>query len=113
MFKPQRSFIHDHDQSRQKFIRTMPQRISFTPRYENLFYGYCFYCTNFGHKVAGCRDYKRNVQARIAYVTARNIKCYKCHNYGHIASDCRSMIDTSMKENIDIRYKNVWIRKQE
>jgi hypothetical protein len=91
----------------------MPKRRSFTPRYANLFYGNCFYCTNFGHKVADCRDYKRNVQARSAYVVARNIECYKCHNYGHIASDCRSMIDTSMKENIDIRYKKVWIRKQE
>ena len=48
MFKTQRSFNHDHDQSRQKFRRTTPQRISFTPRYENLFYGHCFYCTNFG-----------------------------------------------------------------
>jgi hypothetical protein len=113
MFKPQRSFNHDHDQSRKKFRRTTPQRRSFTPRYANLFYGHCFYCTNFGHKVADCRDYKRNVQARSAYVVARNIECYKCHNYGHIASDCRSMIDTSMKENIDIRYKKVWIRKQE
>jgi hypothetical protein len=113
MFKPQRSFNHDHDQSRKKFRRTTPQRRSFTPRYANLFYGHCFYCTNFGHKVADCRDYKRNVQARSAYVVARNIECYKCHNYGHIASDCRSMIDTSMKENTDIRYKKVWIRKQE
>jgi hypothetical protein len=113
MFKPQRSFNHDHDQSRKKFRRTMPQRRSFTPRYANLFYGNCFYCTNFGHKVADCRDYKRNVQARSAYVVARNIECYKCHNYGHIANDCRSMIDTSMKENIDIIYKKVWIRKQE
>jgi septal ring factor EnvC (AmiA/AmiB activator) len=112
MFKPQKSF-NDHDQSKKKFRRTTPQRRSFTPRYENLFYGHCFYCTNFGHKVADCRDYKRNVQADRAYVVTRNIECYKCHNYGHIASDCRSMIDTSMKDNTDIRYKKVWIRKQE
>ena len=58
-------------------------------------------------------DYKRNVQAISAYVAACNIECYKCHNYGHIASHCKSMIDTSMKENIDIRYKKVWIRKHE
>jgi hypothetical protein len=89
----------------------MPQRRSFTPGYANLFYGHCFYCTKFGHKVADCRDYKRNVQARIACVIAHNIECYKCHNYGHIASDCRSMIDTSMKYNADIIYKKVWIRK--
>ena len=62
MFKPQRSFNHDHDQSRQKFRRTMPQRRSFTPMYANLFYGNCFYCINFGHKVEDCRDYKRNVK---------------------------------------------------
>ncbi|MCZ2221977.1 hypothetical protein NUW87_11510, partial [Corynebacterium pilbarense] len=57
--------------------------------------------------------YKINVQAINAYVVPHNIECYKCHNYGHIASDCRSMIDTSMKDNTDIRYKKVWIRKQE
>jgi hypothetical protein len=111
MFKPQKSFNHDHDQSKKKFRRNSPQRRSFTPRYENLFYGHCFYYTNFGHKVVDCRDYKRNVQADHAYVVARNIECYKCHNYGHIVSDCRSMIDSSMKENNDIRYKKVWIRK--
>jgi hypothetical protein len=113
MFKPQRRFNHDHDQSRKKFIRTTPQRRSFTPMYANLFYGHCFYCTNFGHKVVDYRDYKINVQARSAYVAPHNIECYKCHNYGHISSDCRSMINNSMKENIDIRYKKVWIRKQE
>jgi hypothetical protein len=106
-FKPQRSINHDHP--RQEFKRTTP----FTPRYVNLFYGHCFYCTNFGHKVADCRAYGRNVQARNAYVAPHSIECYKCHNYGHIARDCRSMIDTSMKENIDIRYNKVWKRKQE
>jgi hypothetical protein len=94
------------------FRRTTPQTISFTPMYANFFYGHCFYCTNFGHKVADCRDYK-NVQARNPYVAPRNIECYKCHNYGHIDSDCRSMIDTSMNKNTDIRYKKVWIRKHE
>jgi hypothetical protein len=113
MFKPQRSFNHDHNQSRQKFRRTTPQGISFTPSYANFFYGHSFYCTNFGHKVADCRDYKRNVQARNAYVAPRNIECYKFHNYRHISSDCRSMIDTSMKDNTDIIYKKVWIRKHE
>jgi hypothetical protein len=113
MFKTQRSFNHDHDQSRQEFIRTTPQRRSFTPRNVSFFYGHCFYCTNFGHKVADCRDYKRTVQEINAYVAPRNIECYKCHNYGHIACDCRSVIDNSMKENTDIIYKKVWIRKHE
>jgi hypothetical protein len=61
MFKTHRSFNHDHDQSRKTFRRTMPQRRSLIPRYANLFYGHYFYCTNFGHKVVDCRDYKRNV----------------------------------------------------
>jgi hypothetical protein len=103
MLKPQRSF--KHDQSRKKFRRTTPQRRSSTPRYVNFFYVHCFYCTNFGHKVADCKDYNRNVQARNYYVAPRNIEFYKCHNYGQIASDCRSMIDTTMKKNIDIIYK--------
>jgi hypothetical protein len=65
------------------------------------------------NNIVDCRDYKRNVHERSAYVVARNIECYKCHNYGHTTSDCRSMIDTFMKENTDIIYKKVWIRKQE
>jgi hypothetical protein len=113
MFKTQRSFNHYHDQSRNKFRRTTPQIISFTLRCVNLFYGQCFYCTKFGHKVGDYKDYKRNFQARNFYVAPCNIECYKFHNYGHTARDCRRMIDTSMKEKIDIRYKKVWIRKYE
>jgi hypothetical protein len=58
-------------------------------------------------------DYKRNVQEINAYVAPHNIEYYTCHNYGHIASDFRIMIDTSLKENTDINYKKVWIRKHE
>jgi hypothetical protein len=120
-FRYQRSFNHcegknrreDRDHPRHDFKRTTTQRISYTPRYQNFFYGHCFTCNNFGHKVVDCRAYVRNGQERNVYVTPYNIECYKCHNYGHIARDCRSMMDTSMKENIDIRYKKVWKRKQE
>jgi hypothetical protein len=42
-----------------------------------------------------------------------SIECYKCHNYGHIACDYRRMINTSMKENVDIIYKKVWKIRQE
>jgi hypothetical protein len=45
------------------------------PGMKKLFYGHCFYCTNFGHKIANCKDYKRNVQVDRAYVFARNIEC--------------------------------------
>jgi hypothetical protein len=119
-FRQQRSFNHcegnnqreDHDQPRQEFRRTTPQRRSFTPRYVSFFYGHCFTCTNFGHKVVDCRAYGRNVQAINAYVAPHNIECYKCHNYGHIARNCRSMIEPPMKENIDVRYKKVWRRNE-
>jgi hypothetical protein len=70
-------------------------------------------CTNFGHKATDCRACGRNGQERNIYVTPYNIECDKCHNYGHIVLDCRSMMDTSMKENTNIRYEKVWKIKQE
>jgi len=114
-FKQQRTFKHDeeihkrkyHDQARHKFKSATQQGRSSTPMYENFFYGYCFYCSNFGHKVADCRAHQRNYQIRKAYVAPHNIECYKCHNYGHIARDCRSMMDTSL------RSKWSWKGKQE
>jgi len=96
----------DRDKPRHEFRRTTSQRRSFTPKYESFFYGYFFTCANFGHKVVDRKAYGRNVQARNSYVAPRNIECYKFHNYGHIAQICRSMIEPSMKENVDIRYKN-------
>jgi hypothetical protein len=120
-FRYQRSFNHyegnnrieDRDQQRHEFRRTTSQRRPFTLMYESFFYGHYFICTNFGHKPADCRAYGRNGQAINAYVTLYNIECYKFHNCGHISCDCRSMMDTSMKENINIIYKKAWKRKQE
>jgi hypothetical protein len=52
---------------------TTPQIRSFTSKYVNLFYGHCFYCTNFGHKVPYCRARGINVQARKSYVVPHDI----------------------------------------
>jgi hypothetical protein len=115
-FRQQRSFNLDdginrreyRDQPRHEFRRTTSQRRSFTPRYQNLFYGYCFNCTNFGHKAIDCKAYGRSD----TYVDPHNIECYKCHNYGHIYRNYRRIINPSMKENINIRYMKVWIKKE-
>jgi hypothetical protein len=112
-FKQQRNFNHDHDQPRHEFRRTAPKRRSFTPTYEKLFYGHCFICTNFGHNAIDCRAHGRNDQTRNVYVAPYKIECLKCHNYGLIARNCRSMIEPSMKENFDVIYTKVWIRKEE
>jgi hypothetical protein len=33
-------------------------------RYQNFFHGYCFYCSNFGHKIANCQIKFRDMQLR-------------------------------------------------
>jgi hypothetical protein len=65
----------DHDQPRQEFKRTTPQIRSFNPRNVSLFYGHCFTCTNFGHKVVYCKVYGINVQEINSYVAPHNIEC--------------------------------------
>ena len=47
--------IKYHDQARQNFKSATQQGRPSTPMYVNFFYGYCFYCSIFGHKVADCR----------------------------------------------------------
>jgi hypothetical protein len=110
------------------------QKRSSNPRYKRLFYSHCFNCANFGHKVVNCRSYFKNKSNYAGYLnnsypkkyyeaynrnensfgSLRNeVECYKCHNYGYISRNCRSMMDTSMKENIDIIYNKIWKRKKE
>jgi len=111
-FIQQRRFNYDPDQPSHEFRRITSKRGSSTPMYQSFFYGYFFYFTNFGHKVLDCREYVRNVPEHSAYVAPRNIKCYKCYNYGHIAWNWKSVIDPSMKKNINNRYKKIWKRKE-
>jgi hypothetical protein len=110
------------------------QRRSSTPMYQKQNYGHFFNCANFGNKVVNCRAYEKNRRNYLRYMNngypikyyeayninennfgslSNEVECYKFHKYGHINHDCRSMMDTSIKENIDIRYKNIWKRKQE
>ena len=86
-----------HDKIRHDFKSTTSKRGALVPKYQSFFLGYCFNCTNFGHKILDCRAYGRNVQEINVYMAPYNIECYKCHNLGHIARDCRSMMDNSMR----------------
>jgi hypothetical protein len=80
-------------------------------RYQNFFHGYCFYCSNFGHKIANCqikfRDMqprrsrnKQSLQHRTKQPMSRQsctnhfdllkieLECYHCHNFSHKAANC-------------------------
>jgi hypothetical protein len=55
--------IPDKKQRDQKMEQQMPRRRpSF--RYQNFFHGYCFYCSNFGHKIVNCQIKFRDMQLR-------------------------------------------------
>jgi hypothetical protein len=55
--------IPDKKQRYQKMDQQMPiRRPSF--KYQNLFHGYCFYFSNFGHKIANCQIKFRDIQLR-------------------------------------------------
>jgi hypothetical protein len=79
-------------------------------RYQNFFHGYCFYCSNFGHKIANCQINFRDTQLRksinkksLQHKTKQpmtkqsctnhfdllnnELKCYNCHNFGHKAAN--------------------------
>jgi hypothetical protein len=95
---------HQHERNR------FAQRRQPFSRYKEFFYGYCFYCSNFGHKAVNCSLRLRHKQLRFQrnkYLpqqrmrsTSRQccnnnfdllnneIECYNCHNFGHKAANC-------------------------
>jgi hypothetical protein len=55
--------IPNKKQRYKKMEKKMPRRRpSF--RYQNFFHGYCFYCSNFGHKIANCQIKFRDMQLK-------------------------------------------------
>jgi hypothetical protein len=78
--------------------------------YQNIFFGLCYACNNFGHKVVNCRANSRNINnfeihtqkgyPRRPSETHRRsynrfeslsieVECYKCNNFGHMSKYCR------------------------
>jgi hypothetical protein len=101
--------IPDKKQRYQKMEQQM-SRIRPSFRYQNFFHGYCFYCSNFGHKIANCQIKFRDMQLRrsrnkqsLQHRTNRpmsrqsctnhfdllnnELECYNCHNFGHKAEN--------------------------
>jgi hypothetical protein len=100
----------EQEQSQQKLKQPISRGRSIF-RYQNLFYGYCYYCSNFGHKAANCGIKFRSMQLRrsqneqrLQHRTKQSVsrqhrnnyfdplynepECYICHNFGHKALDC-------------------------
>ena len=106
--------------------RTAPSSV---PRYGHFFYGYCFTCGKFEHKVVNCfqrRNFEtRNNPTRLGWPQYNNkfgplrseIECYKCNNFGHIAIDCIMKIPTVRNEersnNQKGEHHKVWIKHKD
>jgi hypothetical protein len=64
-----------------EFRRSASQRRSSTPRYQRFFYGHCFNCANFGHKVVNCRAYAKNRSNYAGYLNnSYPRKSYEAYN---------------------------------
>ena len=81
--------------------------------YRTIFFGLCYACNNFGHKVVNCRannmnnyDIESHTQRgysrrpsetqRISYNRFESLRteveCYKCNKFRHMAKDCRMAV---------------------
>jgi hypothetical protein len=115
-----------------KEYKTTPKKV-YQNKYPHIFFGYCFACSNFGHKAMNCRAYGRKnlriknynlkynqivdqVKSRnynsFAPLQEGNLDCFRCHNYGHKASTCRLM-EVSYKPKFIREEKKIWKEKHQ
>ena len=62
-------------------------------RVNPFFYGYCFFCSKFGHKVSTCRLMNPRIPRfclRQHYGFIRQIRCFKCNTLGHSVKQCKT-----------------------
>jgi hypothetical protein len=136
-FQNQRPTETNRPQEEEGFIKVTPFRRSSTPRYQTIFFGLCYACNNFGHKVVNCRANRRNINnfeshtqngyPRRPIETQRRsynrfeslsteVECYKCNNFGHMAKNCRMTVPPrEPQQNYNSHrhepQKRTWIRK--
>lgn len=114
-------------------------RQSILSQYPSIFNSYFSSCSNFKHEVRDCRMYNtvndqehyQNQRRNLAISKDRFQNNYVSKNYmafsssfrskieflnfhhdGNIAHDWRHMMESSRKNNSNIRYKKVWRRKK-
>jgi hypothetical protein len=56
-------------------------------RYENVFYGQCYSCNEYGHKALECILYARRDNESFH----NTLRCWRCDQVGHIAAHCHTM----------------------
>jgi hypothetical protein len=107
--------------------------------YQTIFFGLCYACNNFGHKVVNCRANKRNNNNFESYTQrdysrrpsdtqirsynrfeslSTKVECYKYNNFGHIAKDCKMTVppnELQQNNNSDKQepQKMTWIGKKD
>ena len=65
------------------FKREATPRGNQCPKYEKRFNGYCFSCSNFGHKAMDCRINGGRHNDKI--------RCWTCDRIRHVAANCHTL----------------------